>query len=221
MGLKANLRVKLYADDNVVAEIENTPLMLWQQLLAHSEGLSKDASIQPPSALILTKEIKALQPTIISPLPPLKPETTATAERAITEMASAIGVTADAISSALDPTQGQPYICLEHTYWETFRNNVSKKGRGSIGPSIVAATLLALWKLYSKATFPLNTSSVSAALGTISIDDKNAVRSIKKCKWLKIRSDGEIAIIPDSMSKARAVAKAFCLKQGIKHDEHA
>lgn len=222
MGLKANLRIKLYADDNFVAEIDNAPLMLWQQLLAHSEGTP------PPSAP--TTNPPTTQ-TALPQTPEATPEAYHTAEyvveqspqppqaagSAIQKLASDIEVSVDAVVSAFEPSDVSPYISLEHKYWEAFRSNAPTKGHFAISPIAAAATLLALWKMHSKKDFSVNSGLISAVLKGINVEAQNVKRSLNNSDWLKLRQDGEVVIIPDNMKKARAVAKAFCTKQPIQN----
>ena len=224
MGLKANLRIKLYADDNFVAEIDGAPLMLWQQLLAHSEGTPPPATATANThvahtALPKTQEAGVPEPysatEYVVEQPPQSLQQAS--DLAIQKLASDIEVSVDAVVSAFDPSDTAPYISLEHKYWEAFRGNAPKRGPLAVSPIAIAATLLALWKMHSKKDFSINAALIAAVLKGIDVEAQNVKRSLNNSDWLKLRQDGEVVLIPDNMKKARAAARAFCIKQPIQN----
>jgi hypothetical protein len=220
MALKANLRIKLYADDNIVAEIDDAPLQIWQQLLAHSGGLPIDVPsprLSPPPPVVPSQTAVEVE----IPATEIIKERSASGQTPLQKMAAYIGVAEDSIISALDPTPSAPHIALEHTYWEAFRTNNPATGHHAVAPVTVAATLLALWKMHAPSAFTVDVALIKKVLNPVDGLTANAARSIRNCIWLKQRPDGEIVIIPDTAKHARELAAAFCQKRAISHSADA
>ncbi len=132
----------------------------------------------------------------------------------LSDFAAELGLAPDVVVGAAEPEATSPYLHLNQHNWEALKKNTPIKGPGSVSPSVLAGTLLVLW--LERLTPPIKPTmaDVSVVLGTISLEDPNAVRSLKNCEWLQVRGS-QVHPNPAERSRAVAVAKAYCAKQPI------
>ncbi len=189
---KAELKIVLKADETLVAD--STDPILWQKVLAainiQSEA-SKNASLEGISQndkydLSFTKE-------------------------PVDQMAKEIGVSADVLKGACDPSNTKPFIHLDRHHWEAMKKSTPPRGPKAISPIALAATLLILWKEKAK----LGDSTIDGSqdvLATIGLSDKHPGRALNNCEWLQLRGK-TIIINPAQTSKAISLAKGYCTKK--------
>lgn len=134
-------------------------------------------------------------------------------DKAIASFAETLGISTDELQGACTPSKEVPYIHLDEQYWEVLKAQTPPRGRGSISPATLSATLLVLWFKYAGLGRP-SPADVGGVERTINLEDKARMRSIKNCSWLQIRN-GKIAINPAEMSKALELAKAYCIKESL------
>jgi hypothetical protein len=104
---------------------------------------------------------------------------------------------------------------LDVHHWESFKKNTPNRGRGSIPPVVLGATLLVLWFRHEKLGKSKQVDAIKL-METIHVGDKNPSRGMKKCQWLQGRSDG-LVLNPSKVSQAIGVARAYCMKQPIQN----
>jgi len=198
-SVKASLTVTLKADDVVVAEVEDPAL--WQQVLtAINSGSSKFAGQDQP--LILPANNSAF-------------DNSASAMSGngafIGQFATQLGVEVPVVVGACAPTVDGTFMHLDPHCWEVMKRQLPARGILAVAPLAVPATLLALW--FAKANLGIPTQAqAKTVLGTISVNDPNASRSIENTVWLQRRSGGQIVINPAQISQAVKLAKCFCSK---------
>ena len=192
MTVQAKLTVTLKANDVLVAESEDAGL--WQKVL-----------------LAIT-ENKELAITINkTDLPPLN-EDEVTDTSALGKYADEIGLDVATVKGACDPSGTAPYMQLDSHCWSDWVSNVPVRGRGSISPIALAATLLVLW--FKKANLGTATQDqAQAVLANINAIGSNPARSINNCEWLQRRNDGTVLLNPARIKKAIEVARAFCIRE--------
>lgn len=128
-----------------------------------------------------------------------------------------LDINPDAVNGACGPSLEPPYLHLDYHAWETFRNNHPTRGAGTIAPSALAGTLLSLWFISANLGIP-SKSMIPGVLITINLKDRNLPRGIKNCEWLQLR-ESKLIVNPAKISKAKAVAKAFCDQKPIDNEE--
>jgi len=190
MAIKARLKLILKADDVTIAESEDPEI--WKAAFdAIQTGLSGGA---------LGKADEELSEWV--------PEE----ERvAIRSFAAELGVEVREVLTSCHPRTMPPYLFLNRRHWEAFKRQTPERGRNAVSNAVLAMTLLLLW------AEKINLDRVSlrdgmAVLRAISANDEHASRAIDNCSWLQ-RSTGRVVLSPDEISKAIAVARAFCLQQ--------
>jgi len=130
---------------------------------------------------------------------------------AIRSFAAELGIDVKDVLASCHPRTMPPYLFLNRRYWEAFKRQTPERGRNSISNAVLSMTLLLLW------AERINLDRVSlrdgmAVLRAISAGDEHASRAVENCSWLQ-RSTGRVVINPDEISKAIAVARAFCLQR--------
>lgn len=130
---------------------------------------------------------------------------------AIRSFAAELGVDVKDVLAACHPRTMPPYLFLNRRHWEAFKRQTPERGRNAVSNAVLAVTLLLLW------AEKINLDRVSqrdgmAVLRAISASDEHAGRAVDNCPWLQ-RSTGRVVLNPDEISKAIAVARAFCLQQ--------
>jgi hypothetical protein len=191
MKIRKKLKVKLFADEDLVVESDDPKL--WGQVLNFITGASAELP-QAPGQITMNIDLP----------------------KAIKEFAQEIGVTPEVLQGACSPSKGEPYLHLNAHYWEAFQKNHSVLGRAAIAPLQVAGTLLALWFECAKMG-KLSSVQALAVLETLNLRDQNYARTLNRCSWLQHRNK-EILINPAEMSRAVAVARAYCTKQPLEKE---
>jgi len=189
MAIKARLRLILTADDVIVAESDDPTI--WQAAFQAIQGanveqvLGKQSSPEEDIAWVPEEE-----------------------RSAILSLASDLGIEPQALLSACHPRMIAPYIFLNKRYWEAFKHQTAERGRTAVSNAVLAITLLLLWGE------KINLERVAlrdgmAVLRTISARDEHASRAVENCPWLQ-KTMGKIVLNPEKISRAIAVAQAFC-----------
>jgi len=190
MAIKARLTLILKADDVTVAESDDPEI--WQAAFEAIQAGLGDSTFQKADD-DLTEWV---------------PEE----ERvAIRSLANDLDVSVKDVLASCHPRMMPPYLFLNRRYWEAFKRQTPERGRNAVSNAVLAMTLLLLW------AEKINLDRVSqrdgmAVLRAISAGDEHASRAIENCSWLQ-RSSGRVVINPDEISKAVAVARAFCLQR--------
>jgi len=190
MAIKARLTLILKADDVTVAESDDPKI--WKAAFeAIQAGLGGSA---------LRNSEEELSEWV--------PEE----ERlAIRSFAGELGISVKDVLASCHPRMMPPYLFLNRRYWESFKRQTPERGRNAVSNAVLAMTLLLLW------AERINVDRVSLrdgmdVLRAISAGDEHASRAVDNCSWLQ-RSTGRVVINPDEISKAIAVARAFCLQR--------
>ena len=199
MAIKARLRLILTADDVVVAESEDA--RIWQAAFQAIQGanveqvLGTSAPDQDAGIDWVPEEERA----------------------AILSLASDLGIEPQALLSACHPRMIAPYIFLNKRYWEAFKHQTAERGRTAVSNAVLAISLLLLWGE------KINLERVAlrdgmAVLKTISARDEHASRAVENCPWLQ-KTMGKIVLNPEKISRAIAVARAFCTQSAPEWNE--
>lgn len=205
MTIKASLRIILKANDIEIAESDDPKL--WQEVFAAiTQNISPEkADVVDETKSIPTnnaEEVKSVKTTNLVNSDPKS------------LFAKELGISMDELEGALGPTFEEPYIHLDPHCWEALRKNTGPRGRNSVAPTALAATVLALWFNHARIEEPTTIKLCSGVLNTIHLTDKNAPRAIKNTEWLQNRATG-IFINPAQRSRAIALAASFCTKSPI------
>ena len=189
MDIKKDLKIKLFASNELVAE--SSDANLWGRVLTiitggDAEALEEETDLNVGSSKTLPS---------------------------VRKLAKDLGLPVEQVQGACSPSMEEPYLHLDKHYWEAFQKNHSVRGRGAIAPLQVAGTLLALWFEYTNMGKP-SAKQVLAVLDTINLSDLHYARTLSRCSWLQYRKK-EILINPAEMTKTVAVAKAYCSKQPL------
>ncbi|WP_449428895.1 hypothetical protein [Rhodanobacter umsongensis] len=198
-NVKAVLKVVLYAEQVVVAESSDS--LLWQRVLAAING-------NPSMPGKASKDVPPLGDAGEDDAPDQK--VGKTTKGPLEKFAGEIGVSAEEVQAACDPTSEEPYLILDHDAWEAFKTQLGDRGPFAVSPAAAAATLLALWFKYSNVQDNATQAQAQAALKTINVRDSNAARGVKRAEWLQPRAGGQIILNPAKITKARLFAKSFC-----------
>lgn len=188
MEIKKDLKIKLFAGGQLIAE--SSDANLWGRVLTAITGGSSQE---------LEEEVVDIAD--------------ASVVQGVGKFAKALGLSVEQVQGACGPSMEEPYLNLDKHYWESFQKNNNVRGRGAIGPLLVAGTLLALWFEYNRMGKP-TASQALAVLDTIDLTDLNYNRTLNRCSWLQYR-DKNILLNPAEMSKAIVIAKAYCTKQSL------
>ncbi|MBI4429508.1 MAG: hypothetical protein HY562_10360 [Ignavibacteriales bacterium] len=197
-AIKAKLIVKLFAENIIVAESDDEKL--WQSVLAAiTSGKSSIAGPAFPPKLLQPGESNAISEQDLS--------------SPIGKFAAELGISIEILQGACSPTAQAPFVHLDGHYWESFKKAVPARGRGSLGPLALPATLLCLWFKHL-GQGGATQAQAQAVLKTINERDQNPNRSVKNCDWLQAR-DGKIVLNPAQTSKAVKCARTYCLGQQV------
>ena len=190
MTVKAELSIVLKANEVVVAESNDANL--WQRVLAAIQGAASAAPFIEDEVSVSVEDIGG---------------------DAIDRFVKYLGATREQVVGACDPSTEAPYIHLDNHHWEDFRKNMPARGANAVNVSVLALTLLVLWRTNANLE-PPTVRDAAAVRDTIAVDDKNAGRSIANCEWLQERN-GVVRLNPSQTSKAIAVARAYCLRTSV------
>ena len=110
-----------------------------------------------------------------------------------------------------------PFIFLNKRYWEEFKHQTAERGRTAVSNAVLAITLLLLWgeKINLERVALRHGMSV---LKTISARDEHASRAVENGPWLQ-KTMGKIVLNPEKISRAIAVAQAFCTQSAPEWSE--
>jgi len=190
MVIKARLKLTLTADDVVVAESDDT--RIWQAAFQAIQG----ANAEQVLGISAPEQDEGIA---------WVPEEERTA---ILALADDLGIEPQNLLSACHPRMIAPYIFLNKHYWEAFKHQTAERGRTAISNAVLAITLLLLWgeKIHLER---IALRDGMAVLRTIVARDDHASRAVENCPWLQ-KSSGRIVLNPEKISRAIAVARAFC-----------
>ena len=192
MVIKAQLKLILTADNVVIAESDDP--QIWQAAFQAIQGANVDQVLGMGNA----EQDEGID---------WVPEEERTA---ILSLASDLGIEPQDLLSACHPRMIAPYIFLNRHYWEAFKHQTAERGRTAVSNAVLAITLLLLWGE------KINLERVAlrdgmAILRTIVARDDHASRAVENCPWLQ-KSSGRIVLNPEKISRATAVARAFCTR---------
>lgn len=192
MVIKAQLKLILTADNVVIAESDNPEI--WQAAFQAIQGanveqvLGVNGSTRNGTIDWVPEEERA----------------------AILSLADDLGIEPQDLLSACHPRMIAPYIFPNKHYWEAFKHQTAERGRTAVSNAVLAITLLLLWGE------KINLERVAlrdgiAVLRTIVARDDHASRAVENCPWLQ-KSSGRIVLNPEKISRAIAIARAFCTR---------
>lgn len=205
MAVTAKLRVRLLAEEVVVAESDDAGL--WHRVFGALHGGSSrlgDGQDEPG-----TGERSNGSPGEQAGTKARHRRTSATG---IESFAEELGLSVEEVEGACGPSPEAPYLHLDSHCWEALKKNTPKRGPSAISPIALAATVLALWFRHAGMSGGPTVQQCQEALETMNLADKNPQRGVRNCDWLKSGGSG-ITINPASMSKAIRMAAAFCSKK--------
>jgi hypothetical protein len=202
MSLKAKLRIVLHADETVVAESDNSAL--WQKVLI---AINSSSSAMEPGELAPPNRSMA-------PAHHIAQEGADPIDR----LAKELGLSRAEIEGACSPSTQEPYLHLDLHCWEAMKKQTPERGPTAYSSMAVSATLLALWFRSAGLGNPTQ-AQAQAVLKTIDIRDQNPGRGIERSEWLQSRPGGAIVINPAKVSRAIALARAFCSQKWTKDSE--
>jgi len=206
MAVKASLQIILKANNVVVATSSNAAV--WQQSLALITGTGK--LVPRPANGIATRSSGPSRPEETAPA---NPSAEAPAD-AFVRFARDLDLDPDTVRAACNPTTTPPFLQLDLSAWEVFKRQPLPPGFNSVPQIVLATTLLALWFNHSdldRATVQLG----QAVLRTAGLRDKNPLRGLKHCEWLRLH-DATVTVKPAKVALAVAVVRAFCGREPIK-----
>lgn len=192
MAIKARLKLTLMADDVVVAECEDA--QIWQAAFRAIQGegledlLPQDQTADTSNVSWVPEEERA----------------------AILSLSEELAIEPQDLLSACHPRMIAPYIFLNKRYWEAFKRQTAERGRTAVSNAVLAMTLLLLWgeKIHLER---VTVRDGMAVLRSISARDDHASRAVENCPWLQ-KTSGRVVLNPEKISRAIAVARAFCLQ---------
>lgn len=192
MAIKARLKLILAADDVVIAESDDPNI--WQAALQAIQG----ANIEQVLGAKNSDQDEGIG---------WVPEE----ERvAILSLSDELGIDTRDLLSACHPRMIAPYIFPNKHYWEAFKHQTAERGRTAVSNAVLAVTLLLLWaeKIHLER---VTLRDGMAVLRAISARDDHASRAVENCPWLQ-RTSGRIVLDPEKISRAIAIARAFCTR---------
>jgi hypothetical protein len=195
MSITATLKVVLLANEVPVAESEDAAL--WQHVLGRINGTF---SSHTPGGLVSDAGGTSDAP-----------EKQSGSGDPVAAFASQLGVNATKVLGACSPKATKPYLHLDAHFWAAFRTNFSSTGRNAVSGTVLAATLLVLWRPHAGIE-RITSSDVQGVLETVNGDSSTIARSVQRCSWLQLRDD-QIQLNPAEIARAELIARAFCLKQ--------
>jgi hypothetical protein len=198
MTVKAKLQVLLKADDVEVAHSEDAGL--WQSVLlaiTANRPLSDTDHARQRSAQEVGGSGGEGGPSSSGPL---------------MKMAGALGIDAQLLTGACNPTVDAPFITLDAHRYEAMRRSLPARGTKSISNIQLAGTLLALWFYYA-GLGNVSQAQAQAVLGPLGVRDPNPGRGIANAEWLQTRAGGQFALNPAEISTATTIVRSFCKKE--------
>jgi hypothetical protein len=208
MGVKAQLKIILRANDIEVAESEDAAL--WQYVLQKISAPRVEEAgevVQPETPVRMEQQESPVSPRVDSAL-------SDSALGSVAKFARMLNVPEDVVRGSCDPRCEEPLLHLNLHHWEALKKATPVRGPGSIAPVTLVATLLVLW-CDSAGLPPPTKADLNSVLGTIHLRDKNPNRSLKNCEWLQLRGP-QFMLNPAEISKAIALAAAYCRKEAPK-----
>ena len=188
MALRAKLRLVLMADEVTIAETDDP--QIWQAAFQAIQGDTSSLSRNEGEEIEWVPEEERV---------------------AIRALAKELDIEVADLMGACHPRPIPPYIFLSKHHWEAFKRNTPERGRNAVSNAVLALTLLLLWAEKTHVD-RITTRDGYAVLRAISARDEHASRAIENCPWLQTGMGG-VQINPEHISRAIAVARAFCLKQ--------
>ncbi len=191
MALKARLKLMLMADDVVVAESDDAHI--WQAAFRAIQG--NDSAGFPEDESVSASDIAWV------------PEEERTA---ILSLSEELGIEPQDLLAACHPRMIAPYIFLNKRYWESFKRQTAERGRTAVSNAVLGMTLLLLWgeKIHLER---VTLRDGMAVLRAIAARDDHASRAVENCPWLQ-KTAGRVVLNPERISRAIAIARAFCLQ---------
>lgn len=204
-GIKATLKIVLQANDTVVAESDSSEL--WQRVLIAINS-SDPRKFEAEGSADRNSEGNEMISCDGSSKDKASSDT-ATADALVIRFAKSLGVTPEQVEGACSPSKEAPYLTLDMHCWNSFKDQTPARGRGSLSPLVIAATLLSLWKQEARLG---NATQAEAqkVLETINLNDKNPTRAIQSADWLQGRPGGVVVINPARIKRAVSIGRAFC-----------
>jgi len=193
--IRSNLRVVLYAGEQVIAEVEDP--VLWQRILAVMTKQSEGEDL----GLIGTNEDSTFPEIESQDIDMNQPDL-------VNSFAKELGLHTADLEGACDPTQQSPFIRLDKRSWAAWRSRTPEKGRKAVSPEAIVATLLTLW-LAKLGKSIVTFKQIRDVLNDVGITSKNMGRSINNCKWLQTRPNGNVRLHPSHIELAINAAKSF------------
>ncbi len=204
MELKANLVVKLYANDVLVAESDDP--VLWNSVMQGAKKTEKPKLITH----VKTDNENGENSSAPTHLPPSPDSGNGDA---VVRWANAVAIESDEIIGACYPSHEEPFLHIDQHYWAAFKANTPKRGNNALTSVIIVSTLLVEWFKYAKLG-DCTYTQVKKILHELGAEPQNPSRSFNKCPWLAKHGD-VIKLNPANVLQADAVVKAFCTKQPI------
>ena len=194
MAVKADLKIILQANEVIVAESNDQ--QLWQKVLAAiNAGATKVGNTDVAS------DFGADTGDFIGP------------SDLVSNFSKYLDITNEEAIGSCDPSTDPPYIHLDNHHWENLKKNTPARGSKAISATVLALTLLVLWKKIAGLDGP-TLKEAKDVRNTISAGDKNPLRAVKNCEWLQERNS-HIRLNPSQTSKAILIAKAYCQKTDL------
>lgn len=198
MAVTATLKIQLLANDVLVAQSEDPAL--WQQVLSAMNGAG---SLTIPERQPVTGQLE------------IRPNTgQSKGLRGIEGFAGELGLDTTIVTGACEPSSEAPFIHLDGHCWESFKRNTPARGTTAISAINLAGTLLCLWFKHAGIEGKPTPAQAKAVLATIGVVENNPSRAVNNCEWLQARGGG-IQINPARMSRAVAIARAYCSQQPV------
>ncbi|MEO7658009.1 MAG: hypothetical protein ABIV48_00205 [Pyrinomonadaceae bacterium] len=191
MGVKAELIIKLLANDVIVAESEDTAL--WNRVFSAIAAGATEIGTTGNQDISGTEAESG------------KPKSKGSS---LSKFAEELGVDEAELIGACNPEEHAPFIHLDESYWEKLRKQTGSRGKNAVAPVTLAVTLLALWSKHRGVQTVPTAVDGKHVLDTIHLADKNPSRSLKNCEWLQQRGGGWI-INPAKRSQAVRLATAY------------
>jgi len=199
VGVKAKLRIELFAEEVVVAESDDTAL--WNRVF--SAIATGNPELQPGDQ-------NGGEQGTGDAIDPGKRG--GSSKSFVEKFARELGVEVDELVGACNPEDEAPYIHLDEQYWETLRGHTGSRGKNAVAPVALAVTFLALWVKHRGENAIPTVADGKSVLDTIHLQDKNPSRSLRNCDWLQERGGGWV-INPAMRSRAVKLAKAYIKRE--------
>lgn len=199
MPTKAKLTIKLYADDKLIAEIENAAL--WNRILSYDvdEPITLTQQGDTAGYMQVSENASADESELVGVV---------SIEKSLSaKIASDAGVSEDQVEGALSPECEDPFITIEHKNWSLYKKSLPAKGPKAYPDVVIAATLILIC-LRSTGTKEVSKKTVSRVVNEMGGNIKNAHRSYVNCEWIKVDSE-KLKLNPSKFNEALDVFVAF------------